>query len=130
MNAAVLDTSALIAFVFEEPGTDEVETWLDKGAAASSVVLQELLTRLLREGFDRGDADEAVENLGLSLFDHTPELAAAAANLYPVTRRFGLSHGDRSCLALAAALGVPAVTADREWASVGIELGASVELIR
>ena len=130
MSAAVLDTSALIAFIFDEAGAVKVETWLDEGGIASTVVLQELVTRLLREGFNTADAEEAVENLDLPWHDHTAELARAAAGLYSITRPFGLSHGDRSCLALATALDLPAVTADREWASVGSQLSVAVELIR
>jgi len=40
----------------------------------------------------------------------------------------GLSLGDRACLALADAMGCPAVTADRAWSS--IDIGVSVVLIR
>jgi hypothetical protein len=38
--------------------------------------------------------------------------------LRPATRAAGLSPRDRACLALVAALGVRAVTADRSWQSV------------
>lgn len=41
---------------------------------------------------------------------------------------FGLSLGDRACLALAAELGIPALTADQTWA--GLDIGVKVELIR
>ena len=39
-----------------------------------------------------------------------------------------LSLADRACLALAERLGVPAVTADQEWAKA--DVGAEVQLIR
>jgi PIN domain nuclease of toxin-antitoxin system len=40
----------------------------------------------------------------------------------------GLSLGDRACLALAAELGVVALTTDREWARA--DVGVEVALIR
>ena len=60
----------------------------------------------------------------------TPDLAYRAGALEPVTRREGLSLGDRACLALAERHGVPALTADRSWAAAGARLGIAVELIR
>jgi ribonuclease VapC len=41
---------------------------------------------------------------------------------------YGLSLGDRACLALALTRGEPAVTADRQWAQ--LDLGIRIELIR
>ena len=48
----------------------------------------------------------------------------------PATRAVGLSLGDRACLALAAELGVPALTADRGWAGVAEAAGVAVQVIR
>ncbi|MFV2000241.1 MAG: hypothetical protein ACC654_07750 [Acidimicrobiia bacterium] len=55
-------------------------------------------------------------------------LTAAAAILGPAGSRYGLSLGDRACLATAAELGVPAVTADRMWSD--LDLGVDVISIR
>jgi ribonuclease VapC len=46
------------------------------------------------------------------------------------TREFGLSLGDRCCLALAAREKVPAITADAAWLQAAPLVGVSVELIR
>jgi len=56
------------------------------------------------------------------------ESAYAAAMLRDRTRQFGLSLGDRACLALGAARGLPVLTADRSWAELSI--GVEVRLIR
>jgi PIN domain nuclease of toxin-antitoxin system len=66
-----------------------------------------------------------------------PALTPAAASarrtsgfLRPATRRAGLSLGERACLALAATLGLPAITADRGWQRVADAVGVQVRPIR
>jgi ribonuclease VapC len=54
--------------------------------------------------------------------------AAVAAELAPLTRPYGLSLGDRACLALALTRGEPAMSADRQWAR--LDLSIRIELIR
>lgn len=130
MTACVIDSSAILAFVFGEPGAETASNWLDRGAAASTVILQEVATKLRQRGFTPEDAAEAIDVLGLTVVDHTLPLALAAAELYAGTRARGLSHGDRSCLALAAAMRLPAVTADRAWSEVDAAARVTVEQVR
>lgn len=103
MTACVLDTSAILAFVFRERGAEVTADWLDRGATASTVILQEVATKLRQRGFTPEDAAETIDMLGLMVADHTLLLALAAGGFYTDTKVFGLSHGDRSCLALAQA---------------------------
>lgn len=130
MTACVIDSSALLAFVFREPGADMVSEWLDRGATASAVIVQEVATKLRHLGFTGDDAAETIGVLGLTVADHTHALALASGGLYADTKAFGLSHGDRSCLALAQAMQVPAVTADKAWSEAGVLLGIGVEQVR
>lgn len=130
MTACILDASALLAFVFREPGAEAVSDWLDRGATASAVILQEVATKLRQRGFTAGDAAEAIEVLGLQVADHTLPLALAAADLWDATKAHGLSHGDRSCLALARARDVPAITSDRAWSAVAEAACVRVEQVR
>jgi ribonuclease VapC len=64
----------------------------------------------------------------LVIFPLDEAQAREAARLRPSTRAAGLSLGDRACLALAASLKLPVLTADRAWA--GLQVGVVVELIR
>ena len=66
--------------------------------------------------------------LGLRVADFTAESAEATAQLGSVAAPPGLSLGDRACLALAGALGVPALTSDTAWAR--LDLGIEVQIIR
>lgn len=68
--------------------------------------------------------------LNLEGHDLSWELAEDAGTMIVATRPYGLSHGDRACLALARKLAVPAITADKAWAKVANEIGVEVEVIR
>jgi PIN domain nuclease of toxin-antitoxin system len=124
---AVLDASALIALLRDEPGAEAVEHLL--GRAVMSVVnWAEVLQRYRAHGIDTADKRESVEALGVGIVGFTPDDAEMAAELWEPTRAAGLSLADRACLALARRLDLPAHTADRDWRKV--DVGVEVVLIR
>lgn len=53
-----------------------------------------------------------------------------AAALRPLTKPFGLSLGDRACLALAQRLGVPVLTSDRRMADAAPASDLQIDTIR
>lgn len=131
MAACVADTSTLLAYLLDERGSKAASDWLGRGAAVSTLNLQELVSKIVRDGGTGDDAAETVADLALeALHDLTPSLAIGAGAMVVHTRAHGLSHGDRACLALARHLDLPAVTADRDWAKVADVMGVRVELIR
>jgi len=123
----VLDASALIALLWEEPGAEAVEPLLSR-AAVSTVNWAETLQRYRAHGVETAGKRESVEALGISIEGFSAEDAETAAELWQPTRRAGLSLADRACLALARRLGVAAYTADRDWRKV--DMGVEVVLIR
>lgn len=117
----VLDASALLAYLQGEPGADLVQLTVDRSAVTSpnwSEVCQKALSRAL----DIIELRSAVESLGVEILPFTADDAQRAASLWPMTRRAGLSMGDRACLALAQRLGIPALTADRSWLALGLDV--------
>jgi len=128
--AFVLDTSAVLALLFEEAGHDLVHDALREGAAISAVNLAETVTRLVRDGMAGEQAALAVASLPLDLHELDEELAVQTGALYAETRRFGLSLGDRACLALARQEKMVALTGDRVWLELGPVIGVEVRLIR
>jgi ribonuclease VapC len=129
---AVLDAPALLALLKGEPGAEQVAEALERGAYLSAVNLAEVLSKLADWGEDPAEAQDRMEREGLlgttEVFAFTGEDALEAAKLRALTRVQGLSFGDRACLALARRLGLPALTAERAWAELG--LGIPVEIIR
>ena len=120
MTSVVLDASAVLALIREEPGADQVAPYIGR-AAISAVNLQEIVKELLLSGLDKETIRELLDELRLDVHAHEVEAAYAAAALHAQTRQFGRGLGDRSCLALAVQLGVPALTADRDWKKVKVK---------
>jgi PIN domain nuclease of toxin-antitoxin system len=120
MTSVVLDASAVLALVRDEPGADKVAPHIGR-AAISAVNLQEVIKELLLSGLDGATTRELLDELRLDVRAHDVGAAYAAAGLHAQTRQYGRGLGDRSCLALAIQLGVPALTADREWKKVRVK---------
>ncbi|MDQ3772300.1 MAG: type II toxin-antitoxin system VapC family toxin [Actinomycetota bacterium] len=122
----VLDASALLAHLLDEPGAGEVNESLDEGAVISAVNWAEVLSRLSDLGSDprRVAADLEAQGLlaTLTIVPFDPEDAITVGALRNATRGPGLSLGDRACLSLALRLGAPALTADRAWDEVDSEV--------
>ena len=123
----MLDASAVLAWLRGEPGADLVQEYLGN-AALSAVNVAEIYQKLAQHGVD---ADRTVRRLrALDVRVEPVDLtdAVAAARLWPHTHTSGLSLGDRCCLALAARLNGPAITADAVWTS--LDVGVTVVAIR
>lgn len=126
--AVVLDSSAAIALLRNEPGAEVVADYIGR-AAISAVNLQELVKSLALRGLEPAVIGEIVAELRLDVHPHDQDAAFAAGLLVKATERYGSGIGDRSCMALAVELGVPVLTTDREWAEVQVE-GLSARIIR
>ncbi|HEX5079235.1 MAG TPA: type II toxin-antitoxin system VapC family toxin [Geminicoccaceae bacterium] len=127
MSEFVLDASALLALIQGEAGAERVAEVLDR-TVISAINLAEVVTRLADRGVPGKAIRRQLVRLGLSLVSVDEDLAYAAGLLRPVTRAFGLSLGDRVCIALARRLGATALTTDRAWAR--LEIGVAIELVR
>jgi PIN domain nuclease of toxin-antitoxin system len=124
---AVIDTSALIALVHEEPGWEHTRTFM-AAPIISAVNLAEAILVLRRHGMPLEQVRDMLGGLFSApvSFDH--DLAYLAAAIHEQTRSAGLSFGDCACLALARSRGVPAITAEKSWAA--LDVGVRVILIR
>jgi ribonuclease VapC len=128
MNKVVLDASAILALLNDEPGAEKITPEVLSRATTSAVNLAEVQTILVREG---GDPDEswalAVDPIP-DVEPFTAEQARIAGALIQKTRSLGLSLGDRACLALAIALNAPVYTTDQLWTK--LKLGIPIHLLR
>jgi PIN domain nuclease of toxin-antitoxin system len=121
--ATVLDASAVLALLQEEPGADEVEALLD-GALMSCVNLSEVLQKAEQHDVRTEGLEYDLEALGVEFRDFGLRMARATAETW--SRGTGLSLGDRACLALADEVGATAVTTDARWADAGLDVDLRV----
>lgn len=124
---AVLDASALLAYLQDEPGNDRVEVVLPE-AVISSVNWAEVVQKSIAAGVDVDGMQEDLEALGLAVLPFTAEEAELAGRLWQQTRQYGLSLGDRACLSMGFTLKAAVLTADQIWSA--LNLPVTVHIIR
>ncbi len=127
MSEAVLDASALLALLNQEPGHEEVARTIPD-AAISAVNLSEVAAKLADSGMPEESIREALEGLAIDVHDFGREPAYRTAMLRPPTKHKGLSLADRACLALGQQLNLPVITAVRVWKELDLEV--EVRLVR
>ena len=125
---AVFDASAVIALLRDERGANVIADYADD-AMISAVTLQEVVKVLLTDGATTELARGMIDALNLDVRSHQAADAWAAAMLWQATKSKGSCLGDRTCMALAMAEGLPAITTDRAWSELAIP-GLSVILAR
>jgi PIN domain nuclease of toxin-antitoxin system len=127
VTEAVLDASALLAFLKNEPGADKVQTVLTQ-SCISAVNMAETLGKLVDHGKMLDDAAYQLDRLQIPVIPFDAEQAKILASLVTITRPLGLSLADRACLALGLSRRLPVLTTDRNWEKV--DVGVKVRLIR
>lgn len=127
LSEVVLDASAVLAYLYREPGEPVVSAYAG-GCAISAVNLDEVVAKLADRGQTREEIELDLEPLTMTVEPWTEARALRSGMLSPLTRRLGLSAGDRAALTLALDLDLPVLTTDRAWATV--PLGATVVVIR
>lgn len=124
--ARVLDSSAVLAWLQQEPGGASVRDLLD-GGIVSAANWAEILQKTRQYGADPDEVGLMLRSLGLEVVDVTPEDGEQAAAIWE--KGLPLSLGDRLCLALGMRLRLPIVTLDALWAKASSG-GVEVEVLR
>jgi ribonuclease VapC len=122
MNRVVLDASALLTILNQEPGAEMLTPELLSAAATSTVNLAEVHGKLVGWGLDPDDAWETTLSPIREAVAFSSEHARLTGDLAAQTRALGLSLGDLACLALGLALKAPVYTADRTWKKLKISV--------
>jgi PIN domain nuclease of toxin-antitoxin system len=123
----VLDASALLALLNDEPGAAVVRRALGR-SAMSAANLAEVVGKLELAGMPHAEAITHLGGLRIDVVPFDRDQAYLTGRLRPSTRTAGLGLGDCACLALAEKRRATVLTADRAWA--GLELGVKVRPIR
>ncbi|MGA2770815.1 MAG: type II toxin-antitoxin system VapC family toxin [Bryobacteraceae bacterium] len=123
----VLDSSALIALVRGEPGSETVRAAMG-ASVVCAVNLSETMAKLIRAGGEPRLVQRYLRGLQLEIMPWDEELAWESRDLCSLAWTHGISFADRACLALARHLRLAAVTGDTAWKK--LDVGVRVVLFR
>ncbi len=128
----LLDASAILAYLHDEPGADQVAQMLVSAAdcQATAANQAEVIAKCLDRGVAVDEVTPMLAQMGYRVIGLTAEDGDLAGRLRTATRAQGLSLGDRLCLAVASRLGCPVLTADRPWLELARPLELDIRCIR
>lgn len=125
----LLDSSAVLAVLFRETGSDVVLQHIDD-CDIHAINLAEVVTKLAVTGIPRDEIQNIISKLELPVIERfESEQALHCGMLAPICLQHGLSLGDRVCLTAASCLDRTVITADRKWSEVP-HLGIRIVQIR
>jgi PIN domain nuclease of toxin-antitoxin system len=127
VSKVVVDSSVVLAVVYSEVGWEAALELLED-AVVSAVNVAEVQSKLVINGMPPELAWRTVMNAVSQVAEFDEEQARVAGDLILKTKEFGLSLGDRACLALGIVLNIPVCTTDRAWKS--LKAGVKVHIIR
>jgi len=125
--SVVLDSSAVLALLWEEPGSEVVAVAMP-GASISAVNFSEVVAKLTDRGLVGPEVQGLLADLALNVVAFDEAQALEAGGLRGAARGHGLSIGDRACLALGRMRRLPVFTADRTW--LNLDAGVEIRLVR
>jgi ribonuclease VapC len=129
LSTVVIDASAILAAILGEAGGDSVFDLLDE-AIVSTVNVAEVYTYAAINELPTEAIDAFFADTGIAIVSFDSVQAVTAGQLASITRKAGLSLGDRSCLALAKLRNAEVLTADRPWQQVASTTGLTITLLR
>ena len=119
----VFDSSALIMLFAKEKGYEIINQHM-KNAIISSVNIAEVYKYCIEvQNLTEDDCRTLIKLSGIKIIEFCEEQALITAKIIKKTKQYGLSLGDRACIALAMLKNHPVLTCDKIWQKVdlGIE---------
>lgn len=120
-NRIVLDASALLCLLNDEPGAERVADALTR-CVVGTTNLAEVVSKLRERGLSLEEVREVLGGLHLDVRPLSYAQAMTIGDLRPGTKMLGLSLGDRACLSLAIDLDAELYTTDADLARAAVGL--------
>lgn len=122
VSEAVLDSSAVLAYLQSEPGSEIIEPILLGKSLVSAVNLAEIVSKLRDGGMPEPVIEEALAELSLTTVPFDADSALATRLLIGLTKSLGFSLGDRACIGLGITRHLPVLTTDRIWERLSLQV--------
>ncbi|KIE04371.1 PilT protein domain protein [Candidatus Jidaibacter acanthamoeba] len=125
----IIDTSAFMAFFYQEEGWELVAKYMPK-SILSAVNLSEAI-KIFKE-YEDISKEQSLEYIYKAVEKVIPfdeQQAGIAGEMVSITKPYGLSLGDRACIAAGIVTGLPIVTADRIWKEIDYQ-GVEIIVVR
>ena len=123
----MLDASAVLAMMLDEDGGNQVRERL-ASSQISTVNLSEVVAKLQDGGVPDEVITSSLAELDFDVIAFNQSQAVRAGLMRASTRSNGLSLGDRACLSAAGSCNAVAVTTDRAWGKLDLDI--AVEVLR
>jgi PIN domain nuclease of toxin-antitoxin system len=120
----LLDASAVLAFLQDEPGQDEVAWHVESSVIAAPNWAEVVQKVRSHPGSATLEVLSGLLAVGLEIEPLWPDDATRAGEIWEICPT--LSLADRCCLAVAERMEVPVLTADAAWADCGLDIEVRV----
>lgn len=119
-NKVLFDSSALLTLIQEEKGYEILQDIL-ASISMSSVNLGEVVAVLTRTGIPAHKIREILDSTGVDIISFNEKEAILSGSLITKTKPFGLSFGDRACIATGIIYGLKVYTTDKAWNNLEVD---------
>jgi PIN domain nuclease of toxin-antitoxin system len=128
MSKIVFDASTLIALFAKEKGYEFIKKHM-KDAIISSVNIAEVYKYCIEtQDLSEDEAKKLVKLSDIKIIEFTGEQALISASLVNKTKQYGLSLGDRACIALGISRSHDIITCDQIWHK--LDVGVKIMMAR
>lgn len=128
-NKILLDSSALIALLKQEPGYKKINEVLAH-SAISTVNQCELVSIFARNDMSEEEINDIITDIVPEVIPFCENISIKAGKLSRFTNAYGLSLGDRACIATAEYYKMPVYTTDKIWAELKKNVSIPITIIR
>ncbi len=122
MSKIVLDASALIALFAKENGYLKIKQHMKDGIISSVNIAEVYKFCIETQKLTEDEAKALVTLSDIKIVDFCSAQALISANIITHTKPYGLSLGDRSCIALAMLKNYPILTCDTIWQKLDLDV--------
>jgi PIN domain nuclease of toxin-antitoxin system len=120
MSKIVFDSSAIITLFAKEKGYEFIKKYIKDGIISSVNIAEVYKYCINIQHLTEEDTRKLITMLDIRIIDFTNDQALVTAMLVEPTKKYGLSLGDRACIALAIEGQYSVITCDTIWQKVDV----------